>query len=59
MRLGLKVIIALAILTAIEYAVAVQMDAGANAILVALILLKTGLILEYFMHLSRLWRVEE
>lgn len=56
MRLGLIVIIALGVLTAVEFWAAVGLDTRANAVLVVMVLAKTWLILDYFMHFTRLWR---
>ncbi len=55
MRRGLKVIIVLAVLTAIEFAVAVWLDIGANLILAIIAIIKAWLILDYFMHFTRLF----
>ena len=52
---GLKVIIALAVLTAIEFLVAVEITTGRFGILSVIALIKAALIVEYFMHYSRLW----
>ena len=60
LRRGLAVIVALAVLTAIEFGVPVALERGpALPILVALALVKAGLIVHYFMHLAQLWRREE
>lgn len=56
MRLGLKVIVLLAILTAIEFAIAIYMNTGANLLLVVIALVKAWLILEYFMHFTHAFR---
>ena len=54
--LGYKVIVALAVFTAIEFAVAVSMSGyGAFAILLALAIVKAALIADYFMHFKQLW----
>ena len=59
LRLGAVVIVALAILTAIEFWAAVGLDTGANLVLVILMVAKAVLILEYFMHMSQLSRPSE
>lgn len=60
LRRGLMVLIALAVLTAIEYVVPVALLArGATAPLAIIALLKAGLIVYYFMHVAQLWRREE
>lgn len=59
MRLGLIVIIVLAILTVIEYAVAVGMERGSWPYLAAMALAKAGLIAWYFMHMAQIWGKEE
>ena len=56
MRLGLKVIVLLAVLTAIEFAIAVYMNAGANLLLVIIALVKAWLIADYFMHFTHAFR---
>ncbi len=57
--LGLKVIIALAVLTAIEFWVAVAMGTGVNLVLTVIAIIKALLIVEYFMHYSQLWNRPE
>ncbi|MFQ5872568.1 MAG: cytochrome C oxidase subunit IV family protein [Dehalococcoidia bacterium] len=59
LRLGLLVLIALAVLTVIEYAVGVALDDGNVPYLVIIALLKAGLIVYYFMHIYQLWRQEK
>jgi cytochrome c oxidase subunit 4 len=55
-RLGIMVFIGLAVLTIIEYTLGVT---WASAVLLLLIgLFKAGLIVQYFMHVSRLWSEE-
>lgn len=60
-RRGLQVILLLAVLTAVEYVIAVALPAGAA--LVGLLVLAAGAkcwaVAVYFMHISRLWRGEE
>ena len=53
MRTGLNVIFALAILTAIEFAVAVYLDIGVNVLLAIIAVIKAWLILDYFMHMLK------
>ena len=59
LRRGTIVIVALAILTAIEFWIAVQVETGLFAILTVVALIKAGLIVEYFMHYSQLFGSEE
>ncbi len=60
LHLGLVVIMVLAVLTILEFVVPVVLERGpALPILVALALVKAGLIVHYFMHLAQLWRREE
>lgn len=56
-RQGIIVFVALAILTAIEVMIAVNLDKPAVP-LVIIALVKAGLIVQYFMHIYRLWREE-
>ena len=56
MRLALRVIVLLGVLTAIEFAIAIYMNAGAILLLVIIALVKAWLIVEYFMHFSRAFR---
>jgi heme/copper-type cytochrome/quinol oxidase subunit 4 len=58
-RRGLIVIVALAILTAVEFAVAVSMETGLFAVLAVIAMIKAALIVEYFMHYSQLWHRTE
>ena len=54
----LLVFLVLAVLTAIEFAIAINLDnAAVPLFLIALV--KAGLIVQYFMHIYRLWRPEE
>jgi hypothetical protein len=55
-RQGVMVIAGLAVLTGIEYLVAVAWPS--TVILLLLGLFKAGLILNYFMHVARLWTEE-
>ncbi len=59
-RRGLVVIIALAVLTVIEFVVAVALAREAAVPLLVLVALAKGmLIVDYFMHITQLWRREE
>jgi hypothetical protein len=55
-RLGGKVLVGLAVLTAVEYLVAVTLSSV--VILLVIGLLKAGLIVQYFMHVTRVWSEE-
>jgi len=60
-RRGLVAIIVLAVLTAIEYVIAIGID-GTSLVVTLLAVIgvaKAVIILEYFMHLSKLWHGEE
>lgn len=57
-RLGAAVIAGLALLTALEYAVAVSIHSSTLPYLVVIALIKAGLIVYYFMHIGQLWREE-
>ena len=60
LRRGLIVIAALAILTAIEYGIALTLPTAPRFAALGLIaLVKAWLIIEYFMHFSNLWKSEE
>lgn len=56
-ELGGTVLLGLAVLTAAEYALGVQAISVVALFIVALI--KGGMILNYFMHVTRLWSDEE
>ena len=56
-RQGLYVLIGLAVLTALEFAVA-SILGGSTVFLFVLALAKAGLILQYFMHLDSVWSEE-
>ncbi|MBI4499050.1 MAG: cytochrome C oxidase subunit IV family protein [Chloroflexi bacterium] len=58
-RLGLWVFLGLAVLTVVEYIVAVALPGGTVPYLTVIGLLKAGLILVYFMHVAQLWHQEE
>ncbi len=54
----LLVFLILVVLTAIEFVLAINLDnAAVPLFLIALV--KAGLIVQYFMHVYRLWREEE
>ncbi|MCL4262408.1 MAG: cytochrome C oxidase subunit IV family protein [Anaerolineae bacterium] len=53
-RLGLYVFIGLMVLTLIEYAVSVYLNSTVGLFIT--MLLKSALIVYYFMHVYRLWR---
>jgi caa(3)-type oxidase subunit IV len=56
-RQGFYVFLALAVLTAIEIAIAAYLDTPAVPLIIVS-LVKAGLIVQYFMHIYRLWREE-
>ena len=58
LRVGWLVFLALAVLTVVEFIVAVTVTANLP-ILVVFALVKAGLIMYYFMHLLKIWRGEE
>ena len=58
-RLGLIMITALAVLTAVEFWAAVSMTTALFITLVVIAIVKTALIVEYFMHFSRIWKTED
>jgi heme/copper-type cytochrome/quinol oxidase subunit 4 len=58
LRTGWIVFLVLAVLTAVEFLVAVTVTTNLPA-LVVMALMKAGLIMYYFMHLLRVWRGEE
>jgi cytochrome c oxidase subunit 4 len=55
-REGLFTFIALAVLTAIEYAISVWL--GSLVLLLIAALIKAALIVQFFMHVARLWQEE-
>ena len=57
-RRNVYVFLALAALTLIEFFVAVNLDGSAVPLFI-IALIKSGLIVYYFMHVYRLWRQEE
>ena len=54
---GLIVIIVLAVLTAIEFGISVGLPSP-NLVLAVIALIKAGLIVHYFMHITQLGRKE-
>jgi heme/copper-type cytochrome/quinol oxidase subunit 4 len=56
-RLGIYVLVGLAILTAVEFGVALLFE-GSAALLFVLALAKAGVILQYYMHLNNVWSEE-
>ena len=60
-RRGLTVFLALAVLTIVEYIVAVSLDSPALLVVLlsAAAVGKCWAIVTYFMHISKLWRGEE
>jgi cytochrome c oxidase subunit 4 len=56
-RLSVTVGLVLAILTVVEYFAAIY--TGSTVVLFLLALFKAVAVLNYFMHVSRLWRTEE
>jgi hypothetical protein len=57
-RQGLLVLIGLAVLTALEFWIATAAG-GSTVFLFILVLAKAGLILQYYMHMGRVWGEEE
>jgi hypothetical protein len=55
LRLGWKVGIGLAVLTALEYALAVYLPGNPLPYLAVVALIKAWLIVQYFMHIAHLW----
>ncbi len=55
-RQGLLVLLALAVLTAVEYLISVA--SGSLVFLFLIAIAKAGLILNYFMHVANLWQEE-
>lgn len=56
-RLGITTLIVLAVLTGIEYAIAVTLNSAVLLFIIALI--KAAVIVQNFMHVARLWQQEE
>ena len=59
-RRGLNAIIVLAVLTIVEYFIAIGLDSVQMLVVLLSIvaIIKAVVILEYFMHLSKVWRGE-
>ncbi|MFZ0546208.1 MAG: cytochrome C oxidase subunit IV family protein [Candidatus Promineifilaceae bacterium] len=57
-RQGVLIFIILAILTGAEFGVS-RATNGSAVLLFIIAFLKAGLIVQFFMHIYRLWRVEE
>ena len=57
-RQGVMVLVGLAVLTALEYVIAVILE-GSVSLLFIVVLAKAGLILQYYMHVNRVWSDEE
>jgi cytochrome c oxidase subunit 4 len=57
-RQGIYVFIGLAVLTALEFVIA-SVLAGSVVFLFVIALVKAGLIIQYYMHLERVWSEEE
>mgnify|MGYP001813450370 CR=1 FL=1 len=55
-RLGVNTLIILAVLTAIEYVVGVTINSAVLLFIIGLV--KAAIIVQNFMHISRLWREE-
>ncbi|MCA9929661.1 MAG: cytochrome C oxidase subunit IV family protein [Anaerolineales bacterium] len=55
-RRGIYVFLVLAVLTAVEYLVAISFNSTVLLFIIAL--LKAAAIVQYFMHVYRLWREE-
>jgi hypothetical protein len=54
MRLGMAAFVLLAILTAVEYAIATQMEDNLIPLLL-IVQVKAAMIIWYFMHVARTW----
>jgi hypothetical protein len=57
-RQSLYILVGLAVLTALEFAVASLLE-GSVVFLFVLALVKAGVILQYYMHMDRVWSEEE
>jgi len=57
-RQNFFVFLALVLLTLFEFFIAINMDDSAVLLLI-IALVKAGLIVQFFMHIYRLWRPEE
>jgi cytochrome c oxidase subunit 4 len=59
-RRGIIVAVVLAVLTVVEYFIGTgEILNGSLIVLAVIALVKAGLIVQYFMHISRLWTDEE
>ena len=56
-RLGFYVLVGLAVLTAVEFGIAILFE-GSAALLFVLALAKAGTIIQYYMHLNNVWGEE-
>lgn len=57
-RQGVMVLIGLAVLTVLEFVIAVILE-GSVSLLFIVVLAKAGVILQYYMHANRVWSDEE
>lgn len=57
-RQNFFIFLALAVLTLIEFLVAINLEEATVALMI-IALIKAGLIVQFFMHIYRLWRQEE
>ncbi len=57
-RTGAAVLLGLAVLTAVEYGIAMAIHSNVLPYLALIALIKAGLIVQYFMHVTQLWRRE-
>jgi cytochrome c oxidase subunit 4 len=57
-RQGVMVFVGLAVLTIAEFFVSAATD-GSAVLLLIIALVKAGIIVNFFMHIYRLWRAEE
>jgi caa(3)-type oxidase subunit IV len=57
-RQNLFVMVGIALLTVAEFWLAINLDDPAVPVLI-IALIKSGLIVQYFMHIYRLWREED
>ncbi len=59
LRTGLGALLVLAVLTVVEFVVAVLMDTGRFGALSIIALAKAWIIVDYFMHITQLWHPED
>jgi hypothetical protein len=59
LRLGLMVLVGLAVLTGLEFWASVSLHSNVIPYLAVVALLKAGLIARYFMHIAQLWHTGE